>query len=119
MRIGGFWNELHHGRCEDGELGLRAVAMGVAISFQSKARGWHVAHDTNNSLIQKRNDRDVPMINSRHPWVQGNGLFVVDEDGKRFNVRCPNCKESMNTLLWWEHAEKCLGTTNLIGTFHT
>jgi GT2 family glycosyltransferase len=38
-RIGGFWDELHHGRCEDGELGLRAVACGVPISYASLARG--------------------------------------------------------------------------------
>jgi GT2 family glycosyltransferase len=32
-RVGGFWNEIHHGRCEDGELGVRAVQMGVPITF--------------------------------------------------------------------------------------
>lgn len=101
-RIGGFWNELHHGRCEDGELGLRAVACGVPISYVAGARGWHIDHPRSVELIEQRNSRDVPMLNHRHPWVQGEGLFVVEEDGRRFNVRC-HCGWEGNTAEIWAH----------------
>lgn len=107
MRVGGFWSELHHGRCEDGELGLRAVAMGVGISFAAGARGYHLAHPVNTPLALERNRRDVPMLNARHPWVQGAGVLVVDRDGKAFDVRCPKCEEVVPTLHWWAHAEAC------------
>lgn len=106
-RVGGFWNELHHGRCEDGELGLRAVSMGVGITFAPAARGWHLWHEINLPLILERNRRDVPLINKRHPWVQGADLFVVDRDGKRFEVKCGVCGEMVNTGAWWAHAEGC------------
>lgn len=106
VRIGGFWNELHHGRCEDGELGLRAVACGVPISFVAAARGWHLDHPINGELTLQRNERDVPMLNDRHPWVQGEGLFVVEEDGKRFNTHC-RCGWSGNTMEIWEHQANC------------
>lgn len=102
-RVGGFWNDLHHGRCEDGELGLRAVAMGMPISFVPEARGWHLHHERNIEWIVQANARDVPMLNERHPWVEGEGLFVVEEDGKRFNCRCPICGEEMNTAEIWAH----------------
>jgi hypothetical protein len=105
-RIGGFWNALHHGRCEDGELGLRAVACGVPISFVAAARGWHLDHPINFDLTIQRNERDVPMLNERHPWVQGEGLFVVEEDGKRFNVRCA-CGWEGNTAEIWNHQATC------------
>jgi hypothetical protein len=81
-RIGGFWNELHHGRCEDGELGLRAVAQGIPISYASLARGWHLDHPTDVAEKMRRNARDVPMLNERHPWVAGHDVFVVEEDGR-------------------------------------
>lgn len=107
-RIGGFWDELHHGRCEDGELGLRAVACGVPISFVRGARGWHLDHPINIELTLERNSRDVPMLNARHPWVQGEGVFVVEEDGRRFNIRC-SCGWSGNTIELWEHRAGCDG----------
>lgn len=107
VEVGGFWSEIHHGRCEDGELGLRAVALGVPISYVREARGWHLWHPVNVQLAQERNARDVPMINERHPWVQGEGLHVVPVDGRRFNVRCKICEESINTLDWWNHAGRC------------
>lgn len=105
-RVGGFWNELHHGRCEDGELGLRAVAMGVPIGFVRNARGWHLDHPRNLEWIEAANARDVPMLNARHPWVQQAGMFVVEEDGKRFDVRCP-CGWEGNTALIWDHQLEC------------
>ena len=131
-RVGGFWAELHHGRCEDGELGLRAVACGVPISFVAAARGWHQGHPVDRKAIAERNARDVPMLNRRHPWVEGmcrcghkaadhdpNGaracmacdcthldkvveLFVVEEDGRRFNCRC-HCGWEGNTAEIWAH----------------
>lgn len=106
VRIGGFWNELHHGRCEDGELGLRAVACGIGISFVAAARAWHISHPINYELTIARNERDVPMINERHPWVEGESLFVVEEDGKRFNIRCP-CGWEGNTAEIWNHQAGC------------
>lgn len=102
LRVGGFWNELHHGRCEDGELGLRAVAMGVGIGFVRSARGWHLDHGRNVQWILNTNAIDVPKINERHPWVEGEGMFVVEEDGKRFDVRCA-CGWAGNTALIWSH----------------
>lgn len=107
MRVGGFWSEIHHGRCEDGELGLRAVAMGVPISFAAKARGWHLHHDINYALALERNARDVPMLNARHPWVQGADVFMVDRDGKAFDVKCSKCDEQITTNGWWTHAAEC------------
>lgn len=129
-RTGGFWDEIHHGRCEDGELGLRAVAMGVPIGLVPAARGYHLDHKRNWRLIEQRNVRDVPMLNARHPWVEGRcacgaakeehstptcdkfeaALFVVDEDGKRFNARC-KCGWEGNTALLFQHRADCPGET--------
>lgn len=110
-RVGGFWSEIHHGRCEDGELGLRAVHMGVPIGLVPGARGWHMHHPRNMKWILDANRRDVPMLKERHPWVElgqgGNELFVVDEDGKRFNVRCQDCGWEGNTAFIWSHEEEC------------
>lgn len=105
--VGGFWNEIHHGRCEDGELGLRATAMGIPISFVREARGWHMAHPVNPQLAAERNARDVPMLNARHPWVEGEGLAVVPKDGRRFDAKCPTCHEMVNTIEMWTHVETC------------
>jgi GT2 family glycosyltransferase len=141
-RVGGFWNELHHGRCEDGELGLRAVAMGVGITFVRGARAWHLWHERNMEWVLRTNEIDVPKLNERHPWIEGRCkcgheqhqhaeeetpvekrryhgpcvececelfekvLFVVEEDGKRFNVRC-SCGWSGNTALIWNHELEC------------
>jgi GT2 family glycosyltransferase len=106
-RVGGFWNELHHGRCEDGELGLRAVSMQVPISYVREARGWHLWHEVNVEVIEQRNARDVPMLNNRHPWVQGEGVFMEDADGKRFSVRCPNCSQEFPSAEIWAHKAGC------------
>lgn len=149
-RVGGFWDELHHGRCEDGELGLRAVAAGMGVSYVRGARAWHMHHEINYDWVVQANARDVPMLNERHPWMEGrcacgmemklhthsgcpeldsngdddepcscgapailhtageqcNGfqkaLFVVDEDGKRFNTRCI-CGWEGNSAEIWAH----------------
>lgn len=106
-RIGGFWSELHHGRCEDGELGLQAVARDVPIAFCERARGWHIWHERDYEAMMRRNERDVPMLNARHPWVQGNDVFVVDKDGKRFDQRCAGCGQMVNTVDYWNHASNC------------
>lgn len=112
-RVGGYWQELHHGRCEDGELGLRAVAMDVPISFAAEARGWHVYHDVDLDRVFRINARDVPLINERHPWVQEGGVFVAERDGARFEVRCPRCGEVMFTNAWWAHATACGVSTEI------
>jgi glycosyltransferase involved in cell wall biosynthesis len=109
VRIGGFWNEIHHGRCEDGELGLRAVAHGIPITACAGARGYHLWHPVNYELATQRNARDVPMLNARHPWVQNQGITVVEEDGRRFNQRCDRCGAVINTLEWWSHRAECKG----------
>ena len=107
QRTGGFWSELHHGRCEDGELGLRAVAMGVGISMVREARGYHLWHPVDTQLALARNLRDVPMLNTRHPWAEGAGVVMVDRDGKAFDVRCSGCGRLVPTIGWWEHAAAC------------
>lgn len=117
VRIGGFWEELHHGRNEDGELGLRAVACGIPISYVGGARGWHLWHGGDpaptpewTAWAQGINSIDVPKLNARHPWKElgegGEELFMVDEDGKRFNVRC-SCGWSGNTAEIWGHRASC------------
>lgn len=106
MRVGGFWSQIHHGRCEDGELGLRAVAMGVQISFCQAARGYHLEHPVNQLLALERNKRDVPMLNDRHPWVEQGGVFMVDRDGKAFDVHCA-CGQDVPSIGWWDHAFSC------------
>jgi hypothetical protein len=113
QRVGGFWSELYHGRCEDGELGLRAVAMDVPISFCAEARGWHLWHPRNQAEAMRRNQRDVPMLNARHPWVQGSGIFVIDRDGKAFAVLCMTCSAEIMTNEWWAHSSSCGHTHTL------
>lgn len=127
QRVGGFWNEIHHGACEDGELGLRAVAMNVPIGLVPEARGWHLYHGgdpkpTPEWLAYRTriNTIDVPKLQARHPWVElGNGgkeLFVVEEDGKRFNARC-ECGAEMNTALIWQHEVECpTGQSGILGS---
>jgi GT2 family glycosyltransferase len=110
-RIGGFWNEIHHGRCEDGCLGLDAVAQGVPITCCPAARGYHLWHPINQERAIRCNERDVPMLNARHPWVQGEGLLVVERDGRRFDQRCAICKRHINTLDYWAHMSTCGETT--------
>lgn len=130
-RVGGFWEELFHGRCEDGELGIRAVHMGVPIAFVPTANAFHLWHTRNAEWIEHANSIDVPKLNERHPWMQDRcvcgrtkdehvgvdlvridcsgfrkAIFVVDEDGKRFNARC-ECGWEGNTILLWEHRGEC------------
>lgn len=106
-RIGGFWSEIHHGRCEDGELGLRAVAHGIPITTCPGARGYHLWHPIDQDRAIRCNERDVPMLNARHPWVQGEGVLVVERDGRRFEQRCDRCEQVVNTLDWWTHRSTC------------
>src|SRR5690606_22612890 len=82
-RVGGFWNDLSAGRCEDGEMGLRCASMGVPMCAVPNARGWHLDHPVNHQWKLDTNAVEVPMINERHPWVEEEGIIVVDEDGKR------------------------------------
>lgn len=102
--IGGFHVDLHHGRCEDGELGLRACERGVPMSLVRDARAWHVHHPVDGGGAMQKNARDVPLLNSMHPWVENEGLRVVDADGKRFDWKCPDCDEVHNSLSYWTHA---------------
>lgn len=106
-RVGGYWANINHGRCEDGELGLRAVAMQVPISFCKEARGWHIWHPVNMDRAVEMNSRDVPLINERHPWVERGAVYVEDRDGKSFDVTCRNCGQGIPTILWWRHAAEC------------
>lgn len=134
---GGFWNEIHHGRCEDGELGLRAVAQGMRVGLVPEARGFHLDHPRNMNWMLEANARDVPMLNERHPWVQGrcscrhleaaheNGpcdvagcdctefskaLFIVEKDGKRFDTSC-SCGWKGHAILMWQHQSECPANT--------
>lgn len=102
-RVGGFWNEINMGRCEDGELGLRAGAMGIPMSAVREARAWHLDHPINMDWILSANSRDVPKLNARHPWVEQKGIIVADKDGKRFDIVCPSCGKQINTSEIWEH----------------
>jgi hypothetical protein len=106
-RVGGFWNDLHAGRCEDGEMGIRATSMSCAFALVRDARGFHIHHKVNTKVIHEKNKRDVPMINERHPYVQDEGLIVADYDGARFNQICQYCGKEINTLEYWLHAEEC------------
>lgn len=102
--IGGFHVDLYHGRCEDGELGLRACEAGLPMSLVRDARAWHVWHEVDHNGAVGKNGRDVPLLNAMHPWVETEGLRVVDQDGKRFDWRCPDCSEIHNSLSYWSHA---------------
>lgn len=101
--IGGFHRELNHGRCEDGELGLRACEAGIPMSVVRGANAYHVWHPRNMDWILNANSRDVPLLDEWHPWVHSQGVHPVEEDGCRFNFTCPECYEDMNTWWLWEH----------------
>jgi hypothetical protein len=105
QRVGGFWSEVERG--EDGELGLRAVSMRVPISFAGRARAWHQWHPVDLQKVYAINDRDIPKIDARHPWVKDAGIELGDRDGHCFEVACPACGERMVTNRWWQHAEDC------------
>ena len=102
-RIGGFHPDLHHGRCEDGELGLRAAAAGIPMSFVRDARAWHVWHPVDHAGAVQKNARDVPLLNSWHPWVQERGMILTEADGARWDFRCPECGMTMNSHDYWTH----------------
>jgi len=99
--VGGFWNDLSAGRVEDGEMGLRCQLMKIPMCVVPKARGYHLAHEINTEWVCATNDAEVPRLNERHPWVQNEGLEIVEEDGKRFNWINPETGESVNTLEIW------------------
>lgn len=101
--VGGFWSELHMGRCEDGELGARACSLGIPMSLVNCAEAQHLWHESNQEWKLKTNEIDVPKIDERHPWIQDRKIKVVDEDGKRLNVVCSYCGEEFNTLHIWQH----------------
>jgi GT2 family glycosyltransferase len=102
-RVGGFWDDLSAGRVEDGEMGLRCASMGIPMAVVPDARGYHLHHSVNHSWKVKTNKKEVPMINQRHPWVQQEGLIVVEKDGKRFDWINPDTGESVNTLEIWNY----------------
>jgi hypothetical protein len=102
IEVGGFHAHLYHGRCEDGELGLRAAAARVPMVLVPGARGWHMDHPRNLELIQQRNARDVPLINQWHPWVHEKGFVVTEQDGRRFEFDCA-CGQRINTGEMWQH----------------
>ena len=100
-KAGGFWNELSAGRVEDGEMGLRCASMGMTMAVVPKARGWHLDHPVNMAWKVETNAKEVPMINSRHPWVESEGIIVVEKDGKRFDWIDPATGKQVNTLEIW------------------
>jgi hypothetical protein len=131
VRIGGFHPQLYMGRCEDGELGLRAASHRIPMMLVKEARGYHMAHAVDHQEAMRRNERDVPLLNSWHPWVQvkctncdavwqggrdtcancggtetKGGLIVTDQDGARFDYVCA-CGHQVNTLEMWAHMENC------------
>jgi hypothetical protein len=108
-QIGGYWNEIHAGRVEDGELGLRAASLGVPMSVVRDARAYHMWHEENRPAKEEKNQRDLLLLWDRHGRVEETGLKIVNEDGKRLNYVCEDCGEEFNTLLYWEH--KCLKST--------
>ena len=101
--IGGFWDDLSAGRVEDGEIGLRCASVGIPMCAAPNARGWHLEHPVNHQWKLETNEREVPMLNERHPWVQQEGIYVSDNDGKRFEWIDPNTGIHHNTLEIWEH----------------
>ena len=116
-RLGGFWNELRRGY--DGELGLRAVAAGIPITFARRARGWHLWHPVDGMLIAEQNARDIPMIDRRHPWcpwLLAPGTITapgIDPEappemlGAHFWTTCPQCLRSLDTTEYWAHVDWC------------
>lgn len=108
-KVGGFWDDLYTGRCEDGELGIRAASMSVPMSLVKSAKAFHMGPQGGHGdpQILEKNARDVPMINERHPYVEDKGLIIADEDGKRFNYLCKVCGEELNTIELWDHKAKC------------
>lgn len=102
--LGGYDAALHHGRCEDGDLGARAAGAGVPIVFRRDARAWHVHHPVDLDQVYERNARDVPVILQRLDWAAlRHGLRLVPEEGARLDWECPDCRRQMNCHLMWGH----------------
>lgn len=104
--IGGFWDELSAGRVEDGEMGLRCCAVGIPMAAVPKARGWHLDHPVNHQWKINTNAEEVPKLNARHPWVENEGIFVSDNDGKRFEWIDPKTGIAHNTNEIWNYYDK-------------
>jgi hypothetical protein len=105
--MGGFWNQIHRG--EDGELGLRAVTYGIPITCAPEARGWHMWHEVDLPKVRKENERNIPMIDARHKdLLFSGGVFVVEQDGRRFAQTCGRCGAEVSTLEYWGH--RCGGS---------
>lgn len=105
--VGGFHPDLHMGRCEDGELGLRAASLGKMMVPVKDASVYHIPHSSDLRSKTIKNERDVNLIHEWHGWVEHEGLRVVDKDGKRFDRICPLCGTQVNTGEWWDHEEQC------------
>jgi len=103
--LGGFWDELSAGRVEDGEIGLRFCAAGVPMTTVGRARGYHLDHPVNHQWKLDTNTVEVPMLDERHPWVHNHGIYVSDNDGKRFEWVDPETGEHKNTLEMWKSNE--------------
>ena len=95
------------GRCEDGELGLRAASMGYIMVPVKDADVYHIPHESDTDAKVIKNERDVDLIHQWHGWVEKEGLRIVDKDGKRFDRICPLCNKQINTGEWWQHEEDC------------
>lgn len=104
--LGGFSRHLYHGRCEDGELALRAHEHHVPVGFVRDARAWHLHHPVNLEDVYAKNRVDNPKLLDWHPWLADEGFVLVDEDGTRFDYVCPVCGEQMNCHYFWEHRER-------------
>lgn len=109
IRTGGFHLNLSAGRVDDGEYGVRAAVNGVATSFVAQARGMHVWHPINMDWVLATNSREVPLLNSWHPYIQELGVIPVKQDGMRLNMVCQECGEEINTLEIWDHITKHRG----------
>ena len=102
-RIGGFHPELHHGRCEDGELGFRAIAHGIGVSFVRDARGYHLSHDRDMPKILAMNAIDVPKLHQFHPWLI-DYKRVPFGGVVKYDFHCGVCGSTVDSTAWWEHA---------------
>jgi GT2 family glycosyltransferase len=105
--IGGFHPSMFHGRCEDGELGFRAIAHGIGVSFVREARGFHLHHSRNMEWILRANARDVPLFKTWHPWLDDYRTIATVKDGVRFTFPCPRCHEPIDTREYWTHYNGC------------
>ena len=104
--VGGFWDDLSAGRVEDGEMGLRCASMGIPMAVVPNARGYHLDHPVNHQWKLDTNEKEVPMINKRHPWIQNEGIIMVEKDGKRFDWINSKTGESINTNEIWNYKKE-------------